>query len=95
MMYAGTMAFAPGLQHKIIEVLTELMVKQIEDYSRNSTGMEFIKVLARYVENKYAQVYTKGYDIIISWQDVIEYISRYRIQLELKPDAYRDHLLSD
>ncbi len=95
MMYAGTMAFAPEMKERIVEVLTRLMQEQVDDYSRNSTGMEFIKVIARYVENKYSHIYTKGYDIILSWQDILEYISRYRIQLELAPEAYRDHLLSD
>lgn len=92
LMYAGVMAFFKEYKDKVIEVLEKLMRQQVEDFERNSTGVEFIKAMGQYVGSRFPNIYFSGNCLVLSWADLTDFIEQKRIKLELGVDWYRDHL---
>lgn len=92
LMYAGVMAFFREYREEVIRVLTKLMLEQIDDFNRNSTGAEFIWAVAKFVVQRFSKVYIEANHLIISWTELVDFIESKRVKLELWPDGYRDHL---
>jgi len=91
-LYAGAMAFAPHLSDTFKVVCKELLAIQLEDFNRNGTIAEIINILSKYVGSRYPKVYIDWFHIIIPWNDVIDFVERWRISTELKINWYRDHV---
>jgi len=80
-MYAWAMCIIPNKEKEIVEKLKWLCILQENDRLSNSTGMQIIKSI----------VYIRKKDFIVSWTSLEEYINRYRLNLSLKFDTYRDN----
>lgn len=94
LLYAGTVAFAQHKKEYFRKVCQDLIDVQLADYEQNGTVAEIINILGKYLGNRYAKVYTDGYDAIIPWNDVVDFCDRARITTELKLNNYRDHVES-
>lgn len=91
LMYAWAMAFAPEHKERHIAVCKEVLDRQIEDFANNGTIAEIINIIGKYIGSRFAKVYVDGYSIVLSWNDILDYIERSRITTELKADSYREH----
>lgn len=92
LMYAWSVCFAPDKQDLFARVCNELLDVQLEDFSRNGTIAEIMNILAKYIGSRYPKIYIDGYHVVIPWNDVIDFVERWRITTELKINNYRDHI---
>ena len=92
MMYAAAMAFAPHRKEEFITVIKEILKFNEDDYARNNTGMEVIKIAWRYLQSKWAKYHIEWYSLILPWQEIAEYVQRSRTMTELAFDSYRPNL---
>lgn len=90
--YAWCMCFDPENKDSYITVLEEVLKFQNEDVKQNSTSMQIVKALSKFMENSYNSVFIRKNDIIISWNALEEYMSRYKIETTLKISSYKEHL---
>lgn len=70
LMYACISVYAPHRSEEWAEKLNSLLEKQIEDYKKNATGMEVVKIAQRYLQSKWAKLYIQGYNVILPWQEL-------------------------
>ena len=57
LMYASVAVYAPDRTDEWFKKLSILLEKQIEDYKKNATGMEVVKIAQRYLQSKWAKIY--------------------------------------
>jgi hypothetical protein len=70
LMYACIAVYAPDRTEEWQKKLTDLLDKQIDDYKKNATGMEVVKIAQRYLQSKWAKLYIQGYNVILPWQEL-------------------------
>lgn len=94
--YAWCMCFSSDAKHqeKYLEVLEEIIEFQEEDVQQNSTSMQILKVISKFMENTYTWVFVRQNDVIISWNALEDYVNRYRINTTLKINSYKEHLMT-
>jgi hypothetical protein len=62
---------------------------------QNSTSMQIIKVMGKFLENTYTTwVYVRKNDIVISRNTLEDYVSKFRVETTLKINSYKEHLIS-
>lgn len=91
LMYASVMAFAPENKEDYIKTCKVILQKQMDDFQSNGTVAEIINIIGKYIWSRFAKVYIDWYNIVLSWNDIVDFIERTRISTELKPDSYREH----
>ncbi len=95
LMYAGSMAIMPEMRDEWIAILKRSAKFQEDDVQKNSTGMQIVKVIGRFLEQSSAgfdHVYVTENSLVISWNSVEEYVVMKRIMLTLRLEEYKDHL---
>lgn len=91
-LYAWCMCFSEEQKEMYLMVLEWILKFQEEDVLQNSTSMQIIKVISKFMENSYNWVYVREKDVIISWNALEEYVNRYRVDTTLKINSYKEHL---
>jgi len=91
LLYASVMAFAPEHKEEYIKICKEILAKQMEDFEKNGTIAEIINIIGKYIGSRYAKIYVDGYNAVLSWNDILDFIERSRLTTELKAQSYRDH----
>lgn len=94
LLYASVMAFAPENKEEYIKTCHAILDKQMEDFSKNGTIAEIINIIGKYIWGRFSKVYIDWYNIVIAWNDIVDFIERTRISTELKPDSYREHCIA-
>ena len=94
--YAWCYSFLPEKYlDKCIEVLKDSFNYQLKDFEEDWTSQQIIKAIEKYLNTPYCSwVYTTKNVIIISWNWLEEYISKFRLKLTLNVDTYKDHIIS-
>lgn len=94
--YAWCMCFDSKEDNKEMykTVLSEVLQFQEEDVKQNSTSMQILKVMSKFMENSYNWIFVRTNDIVISWNTLEDYVNRYRIDTTLKINSYREHLIT-
>ena len=95
--YAWCMCFNSDEDNKgaYIAVLSEVVDFQEQDVLQNSTSMQIIKVMGKFLENTYTTwVYVRKNDIVISRNTLEDYVSKFRVETTLKINSYKEHLIS-
>jgi len=94
--YAGCMSFNSDDDNKsiYIQVLAEILEFQEEDVQQNSTSMQILKVISKFMENSYNWIYVRKNDVVISWNALEDYVQRYRVDTTLKINSYKEHLMT-
>ena len=92
LMYACVSSYAPDRTEEWFKKLSIILEKQIEDYKKNATGMEVVKIAQRYLQSKWAKLYIQGYNVILPWQELWEYIQRSHTMTELGFESYKSNL---
>lgn len=85
------MAFAPERKLHFIEVCKEILKVQMDDFEKNGTIAEIVNIISKYLGYRYAKVYVDGYNIVLQWNDILDYIEKNRIVTELQANSYKDH----
>ncbi len=91
LLYASVMAFAPEHKEEYIKTCKIILDKQMSDFQNNGTIAEIINIIGKYIGSRFAKIHTDWYNIVLSWNDIVDFIERTRIATELKPDSYREH----
>lgn len=94
--YAWCMSFSSSDEHKemYITVLAEVLHFQEEDVQQNSTSMQILKVMSKFMENTYSWVFVRKDDVVISWNALEDYVNRFRVDTTLKINSYKEHLIT-
>jgi len=95
--YAWCMCFNSTKKNKddYILVLSEVVEFQEEDVLQNSTSMQIVKVMGKFLENTYTTwVFVRKNDIVISRNTLEDYVSKYRVETTLKINSYKEHLIA-
>lgn len=77
------------------KVLTNSCQFQLEDFEKDWTSMQIIKAISKFLENtsfSYNALYTWKDVIVIKWNQLDEYIKRYRVELSLDVETYKEHI---
>jgi hypothetical protein len=61
---------------------------------QNSTSMQILKVMSKFMENTYSWVFVRRNDIVISWNALEDYVNRFRVDTTLKINSYKEHLIT-
>ncbi len=93
-LYAWCMCYSEKYKEEYLFVLSEVLTFQDNDALENSTSMQIIKVMSKFMENSYNSVYVRKNDVVISWNALEEFVNRYRIETTLKISSYREHLIT-
>jgi len=92
--YAWCMCFSTKHKDLYIQVLLEVIDFQEKDVQENSTRMQIIKVMSKFIESSYKWIYVRKNDIVISWNTLEDYVNKNRIETSLKINSYKEHLLT-
>lgn len=94
--YAWCMAMNNNDEYKekYIIVLSEIIDFQEQDVQQNSTSMQILKVMAKFMETTYTGVFVHKTEVIVSWNALEDYVNRYRVNTTLKISSYKEHLIA-
>jgi hypothetical protein len=93
-MYASAMAFDPTKKDYYLELLEKVSKEQHSDLEENGTGQQILKAVGMYISSRFSEIYVDEVKntVIFSWDDLLAFIRRQKIELTLQVDSYRDHL---
>jgi len=92
-MYAGAMCFDKSLEEQLKIVLSEVALFQSNDKEQNSTSMQIIKVIVKFLEsNPFDWVFPRKDKVIISRNAITNFINRFKIETTLNSSSYEEHL---
>lgn len=80
---------------KVLQVLKDSCEFQLEDFEKDWTSMQIIKAISKFLENSYfsynsLEIWDKC--IVIKWNKLDEYIKKYRVELSLDVETYKEHV---
>lgn len=91
--YAWCMIFDSKFKEIYQTVLLEIIWFQEEDVQENSTSMQILKIIAKFLETSYTGVFPLKDKLVISWNILELYVLKYRLKTTLKIETYKEHLL--
>lgn len=80
---------------KVKEVLKNSCDFQLEDFIKDWTSMQIIKTTSKFLENtsfSYNSLLIQPECIVIKWSQLYEYVKRYRVELSLDVETYKEHI---
>ena len=99
LIYAWCMCFDKSKESLYEKVLIDLVNYQQKDYEVNSTSMQVIKALCSFLtatknfENP-VSILEDGSWFVIDWELFAIYCSKVRVELTLKIESYKEHLIA-
>ena len=86
------MIYAPDFEDQFISTLESLVQFQDEDEEENGTSIDIIKSVSAFIQKREYPVFFSDDGVVISWESIQEYSRKYKQDLSLKINSYKEHL---
>jgi hypothetical protein len=91
-LYCSAMVYAPQLQTQIISTIENLFELQYTDEEENGTSMDIVKSVSAMLQRDEIDIHISDDSFVMGWQAMVEYMTKYRHEVSLSPNSYKEHL---